>query len=62
MLSDTLTPGVRDLPDRRRTQPAAAAESGGESAKWPVSARLRLIVLPCIAIWGVVIWIATSLI
>jgi hypothetical protein len=62
MFSDTMNPISHQMHDARREQSDAASVSGEESDKWSVSARLQLIILPAAGIWGLVIWIATSLI
>jgi hypothetical protein len=59
MLSGAMAPKFHDL---RAASTTAAADPATPPRKWSAAARLRLIILPSLAIWCALIWIAVSLI
>lgn len=61
MFIDAMAPGPQNLQNAFPAQSAAVGESAGESGKWSVSARLRLIILPTATFWVAAIWLVVSL-
>ena len=62
MISDMMAPTLQDLQKSLPAQSTTGDEAGRDFDKWSVSARLRLIILPTAAFWGLAIWLAASLI
>ncbi len=62
MRSNAMTASPRQLRGVYPEQAFGSDVSGATSQKWSASARLRLVILPAAGFWGLVIWVAASLI